>query len=114
MDNKIYFFDLNTWKWTKTDDLSTDKEPFYDFSFEGKLFVSEENTCPVCNAEKSLCVVASCLDEVSGIAKEWFCAACNKTGSVEQGFGQGDLEPRDSMDDHFFLLPSHVVITEDK
>lgn len=100
------------WEWTQTEDLSEDEpEPFYDFDPEnGRLFVSEKHDCPVCRSEKSLGVVASFMDEISGKAFEWCCLACGLVGDISWSTGQGELVPRDEEDDHFFVLPSHVVI----
>lgn len=106
---EVYFLvKLSRWEWCKSETLDDDSA-FYDFSPDGRLFDSSGD-CPVCGCENGLHISASA-DGESVLLKDYMCLCCEESGDSVLFFcGEAELATREDGDDHFFSLPSHVVI----
>lgn len=106
-EDKIFLVKLGPWEWSKTE--TVDDEPEYDFNPGGRLFVCVAD-CPFCGCEDTLQVCASAHGDVDTWVRDYCCLSCGEGGNISGRYGEGELKPRDEHDDHYFLLPSHVVI----
>jgi hypothetical protein len=104
---KIFLLECGAWSWTLTEDECG--KQYYDRSLGGLLF-SSGCDCPVCGGKKSLSFAWSCVGGPHAEPKDCHCLSCYCSMDVLFTWGEGILLKRDTSDDDFYILPSHVVV----